>query len=82
MSPKCSKAIMLLHKQTLHYLLTDSGISTVQGAPPILQLIWIATFVAIDMTPLDARFLASITCVGTEGTAKEIYLAKHFSTGI
>lgn len=73
--------VIMLYKQTDHYSLTVSGISTVQGAPPILQLSWIATFVAIDITPLAIRFLASITWVGTETTTKEIYPAKYFSSG-
>lgn len=41
--------------------ITVIGISTVHGAPPSLQLICIATLVAMDITPLLRIFLLRMT---------------------
>ena len=42
------------------------GTFTDHGVPPILQLIWTAILVAIDIIPLEFKFLATTTCVGTK----------------
>lgn len=51
---------------------TCTGTGTVQGAPPILQLIWIAIFVAIDILLLAITFFDKTTCDGTRKNYSKI----------